>query len=124
MAKAEPKTRILLPKRYKKGDVIEVRIKVKYPSTTGLKFVEGKFVPAEKPADYLDDVKVYYGDTLISHFDLTAATSPNPLFRIKVLVDKEAPLKVVVTLNEIKDDKGNVVRKAKDYVTTVQIKPQ
>ena len=51
---------IILKSGYKKGDNVEVRVKVKYNSTTGLKFVDGKFLPADKPADYISKVEIFY----------------------------------------------------------------
>lgn len=90
---------IILKSGYKKGDNVEVRVKVKYNSTTGLKFVDGKFLPADKPADYISKVEIFYGKELVSQFDLTAATSPNPLFRFRLTLDKAEPIKAVATNN-------------------------
>ena len=35
----------------------------------------------------------------MSQFDLTAATSPNPLFRFRLTLDKAEPIKAVATNN-------------------------
>ena len=100
----DPKIRV--PRRIKKGKLIEVRVKVSHNSTTGLKIVDGKYV-RDIPAYYLSSMKIFYGDDLVSSYDMTSATSPNPLIRFKLIADKEAPLKAVLTnnINQVKEAK-------------------
>ena len=89
-----PKIRV--PRRIKKDQVIEVRVKVGHNSYTGLKIVDGKYVSA-RPAYFLKKMEVFYGDELACQYDMTSATSPNPLIRFKLRATKEAPLKAVFT---------------------------
>lgn len=101
--------RIRVPRKIKKGEVIEVRVKVAHNSSTGLKIVDGKYVAAE-PAYYLQKMEVFYGDDVISTYEMTAATSPNPLVRFKMRADKNAPLRVVMTNSDglVKEAKTTV----------------
>ena len=41
-------------------------------------------------------MEVYYGEQLACKYDMTSATSPNPLIRFKLKAIKEAPLRVVM----------------------------
>lgn len=89
------KPRIRVPRRIKKDQLIEVRVKVGHNSYTGLKIVDGKFV-TDKPAYFLKNMKIYYGDDMVSEYEMTSATSPNPLIRFKLKATKEAALRVVM----------------------------
>lgn len=90
----DPKIRV--PRGIKQDEVIEVRVKIGHNSYTGLKIVDGKYVAAELPY-FLKRMDVYYGDEVACSYDMTSATSPNPLIRFKLKAVKEAPLRVVVT---------------------------
>ncbi len=103
------KPRIRVPRRIKKDQLIEVRVKVGHNSSTGLKIVDGKYVRGEK-AYYLKDMQVFYGDTLLSRYEMTSATSPNPLIRFKMKASREAPLRVVMVNSD------NVTKEAKTRV--------
>ena len=85
--------RIRVPRRIKKGSLIEVRVKVQHNSYTGLTIEDGKYKAAEPPY-YLRKMVVTYGSDVVSSYDMTSATSPNPLIRFKMIADKEAPLTV------------------------------
>ncbi|MEE8435268.1 MAG: thiosulfate oxidation carrier complex protein SoxZ [bacterium] len=87
--------RIRVPRRIKKDQLIEVRVKVGHNSYTGLKIVDGKYFTAQ-PAYFLTNMKIFYGDDLVSEYEMTSATSPNPLIRFKLRATKEAPLRVVM----------------------------
>ena len=87
---------IRVKRRIKKDQEIEVRVNVTHNSYTGLTIKDGKYV-TEKAAYFLKDMKVYYGDDLASHYEMTSATAPSPLVRFKIKATKEAPLKVVLT---------------------------
>ncbi len=94
-----------LPSGVKKGDVIEVKVKIKHPSRTGLGLVEDaktpyeRFVRRERPI-YLKQVEVYYGDERVSVFDLNSSTSDDPLLAFKLRADRDAPVRVVFTSSE------------------------
>ena len=94
--------RLRLPRKFKQGDVIDVKAKIKHPSTTGLQFVEEAETPFErfiraKPAEYIRLVEVFYGDEKVCFFEMNSSTSNDPLLTFKLKVDREAPLRVVVT---------------------------
>ena len=98
-AKVFKEPRIRVPSKVKKDELIEVRVKVSHNSYTGLKVVDGKYVAGE-PAYYLRSMKVYFDGEMISNYEMTSATSPNPLVRFKMRATKSAPLKVVLENNE------------------------
>jgi len=91
--------RIRVPRRIKKGDLIEVRVKVQHNSYTGLAIKDGKYVADKKPY-YLSKMEVFYGSDVLSTYEMTSATSPSPLIRFKMIADKEAPMRVVFTNSE------------------------
>lgn len=97
--------KIRLPSGARKGDVIEVKVKIKHPSRTGLGLVEDaktvyeRFVRRE-PAFYLKQVEVYYGDERVNLFEINASTSDDPLLAFKLRADREAPVRVVFTSSE------------------------
>lgn len=94
--------RLRLPREIQQGDVIEVKAKIKHPSRTGLK----QNLEAENPferflreelAEFVRLVEVYYGDELVSKFELNSSTSDDPLLGFKLRADREAPIRVVAT---------------------------
>lgn len=104
------KIRIKLPQSIKIGDVIPVKALITHPMETGLrKDKEGKPIPAY----YINDVKVYYGDDMVTSMDWTIAVSADPFMTFYIKADKKAPLKIIW-----KDNKGGV------YEETIQINPQ
>ena len=91
--------RMRVPRRIRKDELMEVRVKVQHNSYTGLDIVDGEYVNARDPY-YLKVMEVYYGDELTCKYDMTAATSPNPLIRFKLRAVKEGPLRVVFENSE------------------------
>jgi len=77
---------------------IDVQIKIKHPSRTGLELREGKFVQAGEPL-YLKELNVFYGDAQVSRFTLTSALSDHPLITFRLRARAEDPLRVVLTNN-------------------------
>lgn len=103
--------KIRVPHSITKGEVIPVKVLVTHPMETGMR--KDKKTKELIPAYYINDVDVYYGESLITHCDWTIAVSANPFMTFYVKADKAAPLKIVY-----KDIKGGV------YEKTVQISPQ
>jgi sulfur-oxidizing protein SoxZ len=101
--KIEP-PKIRIPKEIKEGDVIKIQVKFKHPSRTGLKFNEedGTF-SKDKPAFYVRDMKVYYGDRLVCLYTMASSLSDDPLIGFKLRADKEAPLRVIFTSSDFKE---------------------
>jgi len=91
--------RMRLPRRIRKDELMEVRVKVQHSSHTGLKVVDGEYVNAEPPY-YLKTMEVFYGDELACKYDMTSATSPNPLIRFNLRAVKEGPVRVVFENSE------------------------
>lgn len=89
------KPRIRLPRRIKQDSIIRAAVRVSHNSYTGLGFVDGKYF-SDRPAYYLKRMEVYYGGELACSYDMTSATSPNPLIRFRLKADKEAQIRVVM----------------------------
>ncbi|MDA8340255.1 MAG: thiosulfate oxidation carrier complex protein SoxZ [Nitrospiraceae bacterium] len=104
------KIRIKLPQGIKKDEVIPVKALITHPMETGMrKDKAGKPIPEH----FINDVKVYYGNDLVTSMEWTIAVSADPFMTFYVKADKAAPLKIVY-----KDNKGGT------FENTVQINPQ
>ncbi|MDA8214630.1 MAG: thiosulfate oxidation carrier complex protein SoxZ [Nitrospiraceae bacterium] len=104
------KIRIKLPTSIKKDEVIPVKALITHPMETGMrKDKAGKPIPEH----FINDVKVYYGNDLVTSMEWTIAVSADPFMTFYVKADKAAPLKIVY-----KDNKGGT------FENTVQINPQ
>ena len=80
------------------GQIIDVQIKIKHPSRTGLEVREGTFVQASEPL-YLKALDVFYGDAQVSRFTLTSALSDNPFITFRLRARAEDLVRVVLTNN-------------------------
>lgn len=91
--------KIRLPRKIKAGEVFEVRVKIRFASSTGLKAVDEEkgIFGRDKPAVYLKKMDVIYNGKTITEYFMTSATSPDPLIRFKMRADKEGPVKIVFT---------------------------
>ncbi len=105
------KIKIRVPRKIRKGQVVPVKTLIMHPMETG--FRTDKKTKKKVPAYYINDVSVYYGDTLLNRSEWTIAISANPFMTFYLKADKKAPLRIVW-----KDIKGGV------YEKTVQINPQ
>ncbi len=94
------------PKKYSVGDVVKVDFMVMHPMETGLRKDKktGNYIPAE----YINEVKFFFNDTLITKMMIWESLSTNPLFTINFKVPGKGELKVVY-----KDNKGEVNEKSK-----------
>ena len=99
------------PKKFKVGDVIKVDFMVMHPMETGMRKDKktGNLIPAE----YINEVKFFFDDQLITEMEIWETLSTNPLFSINFKVPKKGVLKVI-----FKDNKGEVQEKTK------QLKPK
>jgi sulfur-oxidizing protein SoxY len=82
--------------RLAKGELSEVQVKFKHPSKTGLAYENKKFVQVEKPL-YLRSMQVFYGERLVSRYEMTAGLSDNPFLKFKLKFTDERPIRVVFT---------------------------
>jgi desulfoferrodoxin (superoxide reductase-like protein) len=82
--------------RLVKGETSEVQVKFKHPSTTGLAYESGNFVQVEEPF-YLTSMQVFYGERLVSRYEMTAGLSDNPFLKFKLKLTEDKPIRVVFT---------------------------
>jgi len=99
------------PKKYNVGDVVKVDFMVMHPMETGMRKDKktGQLIPAE----YINEVKFYFNDALITDMQIWESLSTNPLFTINFKIPGSGELKVV-----FKDNKGEVNEKS------IAIKPK
>ncbi|MDH5639515.1 MAG: thiosulfate oxidation carrier complex protein SoxZ [Nitrospinota bacterium] len=94
-----PKIKIV--NKIKKGDVLEVQVSQKYPSSTGLGlFPDSEEFIRKEPAIYLNKMTAYYNGKEVGSLDMSSAISANPRISFPLKVDKPGTLKVVFTSNE------------------------
>ena len=86
------------PKKYKVGDVVKVDFIVLHPMDTGLR--KDKKTGEIIPAHYINSVKFYYGEDLVTDMEVWESVSTNPYFSVKLKITKAAPLKVTFTDNQ------------------------
>jgi sulfur-oxidizing protein SoxY len=79
----------------RRGELIHVTVKMRHPNRTGLVFRGGRFVQESEPL-HLDTLDVFYDDEPVSHFEMTAALSDDPLITFGLLARPDR-LRVVVT---------------------------
>jgi len=84
--------------RISPGQIIDVQVKIKHPSRTGLEVREGKFAQAGEPL-YLNGMTVFYGPAQVSRFTLTSALSDHPFITFRLRARAEDLLRVVLTNN-------------------------
>ena len=94
--------RLRLPRTIQQGDIIEVKIKIKHPSLTGLALNDEAMRPFERfdraqPAEFIRSVDLYYGEEQVSQILMNASTSNDPLLELMLRADHAAPVRVVVT---------------------------
>jgi desulfoferrodoxin (superoxide reductase-like protein) len=78
--------------------IIDVQIKTRHPSRTGLVVRDGAFVPDSEPL-YLERVDVSYAAQPVCRFALTSALSDNPLITFRLRAHAEGLLRAVLTNN-------------------------
>jgi hypothetical protein len=102
MANIKP-PRIRVGRKIKKDQIFKVKVRFEHPSFTGLGQVDTDTNPTFNraiPVTYIRNMLVYYGDDLVSRFNMTSAIADNPLFAFKLKAVKEAPVKVVFVNNQ------------------------
>jgi predicted secreted protein len=78
------------------GEVVQVQVKTRHPSRTGLTRRDGRWVLASEPF-HLSTLEVVYRDEPVSRFVLTAALSDNPLISFLLLPRQEGTVRVTLT---------------------------
>jgi desulfoferrodoxin (superoxide reductase-like protein) len=82
--------------RLTRGMTTDVQVKFKHPSSTGLAYENKKFVQIEEPF-YLTLMELFYGERLVSRYEMTAGLSDNPFLTLKLKFTEEKPIHVVFT---------------------------
>jgi sulfur-oxidizing protein SoxY len=82
--------------RLARGETTEVQVKFKHPSRTGLAYENNKFIQVEEPL-YLMSMQVFYGESLVSRYEMTAGLSDNPFLKFKLKFTEEKPIRIVFT---------------------------
>lgn len=89
------------PKTYAMGDVVTVDLIAMHPMETGLrKDKDQKLIPTH----YINDIKLYFDNELITTIIGWETISANPYYSVKFKASKEGELKAI-----IKDNKGESV---------------
>jgi sulfur-oxidizing protein SoxZ len=94
------------PKKYKTGEVVKVDFMCMHPMETGMRKDKksGKLIPA----DYINEVKFFFNDQLITKLVGWESVSVNPVYTINFKVPGAGKMKVV-----FKDNHGQVFEKSK-----------
>lgn len=82
--------------KIRQGEIIHVQVKLKHPSRTGLALQGSAFVQTADPF-YLKEMKVLYGDRLVSRYEMTPAISDSPFMTFTLRVMEESTVRIVVT---------------------------
>jgi len=99
------------PKTYAAGDIVKIDFMAMHPMETGMR--KNKDTGALIPANYIDEVKFMFNDTLITKMVIWESLSVNPLMSISFKVPGTGTLKVIA-----KDNQGQSVE------TTSAINPK
>jgi sulfur-oxidizing protein SoxZ len=83
------KTRIVLPDRIQRGDVIRVQVVVQHPMDTGFfRDANANIIPPW----FIKDVAVQYAGAEIARFEWTSGISRDPMVAFQLKADQEGPL--------------------------------
>lgn len=82
--------------KIRRGEIIQVQMKLKHPSRTGLALQGATFLQTAEPF-YVEEMKVFYGDHLVSRYEMTPAISDNPFITFTLRAMEESTIRIVVT---------------------------
>jgi len=88
--------RLVAEEPIRRGDIIDVQLKIKHPNRTGLAVRDGRFVQETEPF-HLTEMEVVFGGERVSQFLLTAALSDSPFITFKLRATREADVRVTLT---------------------------
>ncbi len=93
------KTKIVLPERIQRGDLVRVQVVVQHPMDTGFfRDANANIIPAW----FISDVRVRLGDEEIARFEWTSGISRDPMVAFQLRADREGILSV-----HSKDNRGS-----------------
>jgi len=83
------RTKIVLPERIQRGDVIRVQAVVQHPMDTGFfRDANANIIPAW----FIKDVVVSYAGEEVARFEWTSGISKDPMVSFQLKAEKEGPL--------------------------------
>jgi sulfur-oxidizing protein SoxZ len=86
------KTKIVVPERIQKDDVVRVQLIIQHPMDTGFfRDANANMIPAW----FISDVQVVYGEQEIARFEWTSGISKDPMVAFQLRADREATLTVI-----------------------------
>jgi sulfur-oxidizing protein SoxZ len=106
------KTRVLVPERIQRDDVIRVQVLIQHPMDTGFfRDANANIIPAY----FVTDVRVLYGEAEVARFEWTSGISRDPMVAFQLRASREDALTVVS-----RDNRGNEYRGSAEikFVTT------
>ncbi|MGH7539271.1 MAG: thiosulfate oxidation carrier complex protein SoxZ [Gemmatimonadales bacterium] len=90
-------TRIVVPERIRRGDVIRVLVVIQHSMDTGFfRDANANIIPAW----FINDVRVRYGADEIARFEWTSGISRDPMVSFRLRAEQEATLAVVSRDNQ------------------------
>jgi len=93
------KTKIVLPERIQRGDVIRVQVLMQHPMDTGFfRDANANIIPAW----FINEVRVRYGDQEVARFEWTSGISKDPMVAFPLRAEREGTLTVLS-----KDSRGS-----------------
>ena len=98
------KTKIVLPPRIQRGDVIRVQVAVQHPMDTGFfRDANAEIIPPW----FIKDVQVTLGDEEIARFEWTSGISKDPIVSFQLKAEKEGSLTFVTRDNRGSEFSGS-----------------
>src|SRR5574337_858100 len=82
--------------KIRRGDIVRVQINVRHPSRTGLTLRGGRFLQTAE-SFYMKEMKVLYGDYLVSRYEMTPAISDNPFITFTLRASEESTIRIILT---------------------------
>jgi sulfur-oxidizing protein SoxZ len=93
------KTKIVLPERIQRGDVIRVQVLMQHPMDTGFfRDANANIIPAW----FISEVRIRYGDQEVARFEWTSGISKDPMVAFPLRAEAEGTLTVLS-----KDSRGS-----------------
>jgi sulfur-oxidizing protein SoxZ len=98
------KTKIVLPERIQRGDVIRVQVVIQHPMDTGFfRDANANMIPAW----FINDVRVRMGEAEIARFEWTSGISKDPMVAFQLKAEEEGTLTVVSRDNRGSEFQGS-----------------
>src|SRR5512143_1186240 len=86
------RTKIVVPERIQRDDVIRVQVVIQHPMDTGFfRDANANIIPPW----FIQDVRVKYGEVEVARFEWTSGISKDPMVSFRLRAEQEAPLTVV-----------------------------